>query len=293
MKTHNQSFKSILWALPLVILSACGTQKNIDSQIHAQGTEGILNGDQVTGSEGFVKHVVGLGMSDSRGTLQGIFCTGVLISSNLVLTAAHCISEGLEGAVIVFEHNLMSAKILRAAVIEGGLMHPKYGLPSSGDQYDLAVVKFRGSAPQGYSPARITSTPSSLKKGGSVLLSGWGWVDAATRRSPTALRKVTVPVVQVTSTEITLDQSQGGACHGDSGGPAFIRVQGEDILVGITSRADGGPEAGVTCAERSIYTQVGPFSAWIESASKDLAPNSFGSEYDDYKSSDYDFGFGT
>ena len=42
-----------------------------------------------------------------------------------------------------------------------------------------------------------------------------------------------------------LDQEDGsGACHGDSGGPAFFEKDGKTYLLGVTNRSypDGAPD---------------------------------------------------
>ena len=74
-----------------------------------------------------------------------------------------------------------------------------------------------------------------------------------------------------TGEEITLDQSQGrGACHGDSGGPAYVKdaVSGKNILVGVTSR---GTNPQGLCDRQAIYTGVMGYAQWIANGVKELS----------------------
>lgn len=60
-----------------------------------------------------------------------------------------------------------------------------------------------------------------------------------------------------------------GACHGDSGGPAFLaKEDGTLVQVGVTSR---GTERLGNCNEKAIYTDVAAQLSWIESQAAALA----------------------
>jgi secreted trypsin-like serine protease len=63
-------------------------------------------------------------------------------------------------------------------------------------------------------------------------------------------------------TEISFSSTDGsGACHGDSGGPAFATIKGQKVIVGITSRTtdkSGG------CHKDSVYTNVAAYKTLID-----------------------------
>lgn len=65
--------------------------------------------------------------------------------------------------------------------------------------------------------------------------------------------------------DIIFNQSNStGSCHGDSGGPAFIKqTDGTFLQVGVTSR---GSEALGNCNEKGIYTNVAVHRSWIDAA---------------------------
>ena len=61
-----------------------------------------------------------------------------------------------------------------------------------------------------------------------------------------------------------LDQSHGhGACHGDSGGPAYIQKNGKMILAGVTNRSYPS-SASDDCAHQVVYTKVHAYESWIK-----------------------------
>jgi secreted trypsin-like serine protease len=80
------------------------------------------------------------------------------------------------------------------------------------------------------------------------------------------LRKIeNIPVLSVTADnkEILLNQSNSkGACHGDSGGPAYLKIADGSLLqVGVTSR---GTDKLGNCNKQAIYTDVVGHFDWIE-----------------------------
>jgi secreted trypsin-like serine protease len=128
---------------------------------------------------------------------------------------------------------------------------------------DLAVIGFSGSLPAGYSPVAIAGEDQ-LVDGETVLLAGYGETDGREAIASSHLKAVAVRVqkARYAKSEFTVDQTDGkGACHGDSGGPAFVARGNELHLVGITSRGFDD-----VCGKASVYTRVSSFLAWIQSA---------------------------
>ena len=74
---------------------------------------------------------------------------------------------------------------------------------------------------------------------------------------------------QYGKTEVEMNQTQGkGACHGDSGGPAFVVSGGQYYLFGVTSR--GPSNQPDNCASAGIYTNILAHLDFIQSASEQL-----------------------
>ncbi len=70
---------------------------------------------------------------------------------------------------------------------------------------------------------------------------------------------------------IFVDQTQGkGICQGDSGGAAFVEVEGDLVVVGLASHVENLFDAKLLCSYFGAYTNVLPYREWIESNYKEL-----------------------
>lgn len=205
---------------------------------------------------------------------QGI-CTGSLLRSNVVLTAAHCIPQGpavKESSIyVVFGKDLRKQNQVKVRLVTDYVIHEKYGKANLNgeDDNDIALLKFSGELPEGYQLAELLQDEALVQPATKVTLAGYGfvWTDGEESYSDNTLRRVDVSVIEnFGNTEVVLDQSQGrGACHGDSGGPAFLEVNGKQLVWGITSRG-GGMDGVDDCSYFSIYTRVKPHSEFIDLA---------------------------
>lgn len=197
----------------------------------------------------------------------------------MVLTAGHCVPVGDEiqeaALYIIFNSDLSRMQRTDVRLVSDAVIHPEYGkIGGQGeDANDVAVLKFAGAMPVEYGTANFLSDESLLTSGTKVTLAGYGLIetDGVNTKSDDRLRKVDVEIVEgFGETEILLDQTRGkGACHGDSGGPAFLEVGGIQYVWGITSRG-AGKDGKDDCSLVSVYTKVGSQSVFINKAMKVL-----------------------
>jgi hypothetical protein len=277
------SAKSTALLSSLYFLSACSPQGLNDvasSALTDSGlgeSEQIIGGSKVESKDPIINTTVQI--LDMR---KGTGCTGSLISSNLVLTAAHCTAENPTDLLIIFSskaaQSIEELKAMPLRRVIGGFTDerwPKLTSESKGAWGDIAILKFQGTVPNGYKIAKLLGKANVLKDGMNITLAGFGLVDGVKKTDATELRKVDVSIAKATynETEILLDQSAGrGACHGDSGGPALIIQKGEVIVAGVTSRGEQDP--GDTCGVFSVYTSVAANLNWIQATAKKLmSPN--------------------
>ncbi len=221
-------------------------------------------------------------------TEQGGLCTGSLIGNGLVLTAGHCANVDHPEKMIIFfgpnfddiiaQANNGDHSNLRRVV--RAVRHEKYKEEKPdilSTNNDISLLRFQGDNVAGYLTVQLATAQqaSALQKGTSVTLAGYGLSEYTF--DPTSGKKLSskgagllrmvdgVKIISVLATgeEITFDQSQGkGACHGDSGGPAyFVDANGATWLVGVTSR--GGSQID-RCDGTSIYTGVIGYTDWIQ-----------------------------
>jgi secreted trypsin-like serine protease len=233
----------------------------------------IVGGDEVEAKDPIARSTVALYQEMSGG---GALCTASLIAKNVAITAAHCVEHGIQHMAVILGDKIDSKSreegdVLRVVDAEIAPGWREAHLVGE-DAGDIALVKFEGKLPKGYGPAHLLPESASLKKGDDVILAGYGITNAFRKTGAGTLRRATVEVdkPEFGKTEILLDQHQGsGACHGDSGGPAFVQKNGKDYLLGVTSR--GYPvTAPDDCRHKVIYTKVSAYRAWITETAREL-----------------------
>jgi len=199
-------------------------------------------------------------------------CTGSIIAKDLVVTAAHCIPTDAKTLKVYFRTDLYAAG--KSAKVVDAVVNPGYqGENSSGpDENDIALVRFSGNLPSGYAPATLLPERDTLRNGETVTLAGYGINEAQTSNGAGVLRRVDVTISNASfgKTEVLFDQTAGkGACHGDSGGPAFATIQSKLYLFGVTNRGypDDAPD---DCAHQAVYTNIISQMTFLNSAANKM-----------------------
>ncbi len=233
-------------------------------------------------------YLVALQIRTSEGTFV---CSGNLIDDRRVLTAAHCVLEGLavvpatDLRVVVGRDDPFAADAV-VSTVSRLAVHPDYERrpreQGEGGPYDVALLELSEPVAQPSIRLATEADAASYAPGTVAGIAGWG----ATRSGGSAvdrLRSASVPILDdatcANQTRVSLREAgemlcagypEGGidTCQGDSGGPlAVTGADGAPLLAGTVSW-------GVDCAKPlspGVYVRVATIQPWVERALADPA----------------------
>lgn len=264
-------FKKLSVTLMAAAMLAACAQQNTAEVLDGDSLSGVVGGDNVELGSAVMTSTVGL-YDEATGSL----CTGTLISKELVLTAAHCVTPGSMGLMVFFTNDIKNMNAYNSQYAIKALRHEDYDRNRKTDTADIALVRIRGTyLPAGYQPAKILEDFGSLKDGGEVVVAGYGlnWA-LAVKKGAGVLRttKLKLGQARYAKSELILNQSlKKGVCSGDSGGPAYVEKNGQLYLAGVASRGDAAVMLiSPKCDKFSIYSRVDAYMPWIKETSKIL-----------------------
>lgn len=269
----------VCYLILLLAIVSCG-RPLVGKQYFSQSY--IMSGQSVATNNIVARSTVAITFKDD----PSIACSGTLISDDLVITAAHCVTS-FKAHTHMFSKTTYAVELnndiqvwfeLNASVPDNkiigqnlvsivGIQLPKdidfYESYNLFRQYDLALIKLAKKAPVGFIPVAILDSTYELQPYTEVLLAGFGkngktFLDDSLNKTSRPFER------KINDKGFLVNQINGkeGVYHGDSGGPAYLESENALLLVGATS---GGYDENT-----AYFVRVSAFKEFILSATKDM-----------------------
>ena len=228
------AFRTLVCAV-LVALAACGggstpTTPAAPAPIPSTDACNVLGGTAATSGPAILNGSAcspdrsSIVLLNLRGIGAGGQCTGTVVGPRAILTAAHCLDEGV-GEVRVWL-GPPSPEIVAASFV----FYPGYVF-NRPDVYDVGVVFMSEDLPR--NPVAIL-TSRDARSGETAIIAGWGrdqFEAGATLRAGST----TLSSVSATFLRTLYQPPSSSVCSGDSGGPILLQEGGVWTIGGITS----------------------------------------------------------
>jgi hypothetical protein len=169
-----------------------------------------------------------------------LLCTGTVVATGRVLTAAHCRrDEPLRLRIPATGGDV---------AVQRAIVHPSL---------DIMVIDFDAGAAGFGSVLVLSRVETGIGwVGRRVALAGYGRTEAG---STGDLRFVEETVTRESAAELAVDGAgASGACEGDSGGPLLVFDGGGARVEGVLSRGSA------SCRGIDVYTRTEPVAAWLD-----------------------------
>jgi Leucine-rich repeat (LRR) protein len=201
------------------------------------------------------------------------FCSGTLLAKNLVLTAAHCITDKTMDSIAIRLSNGETFALEKLAPFKS---EQKFGV-----NFDVAWLMLERAVPEGFEPVELLRDPSALV-GQDVRIAGYGQrasvckpedEDCGTGVLFEAKSRVSEFLNSGRWHNLILIRSDDrqGPCLGDSGGPLFATLGSKTFVAGNFVGWDKRlvPEVASKICDKgeAIYNAAGLFVDWIEKSS--------------------------
>ena len=170
-----------------------------------------------------------------------------------ITIAKHCVEDDTPVDILFGDTPLMPARRMAIASCKGDDLFDFAYCVLAQEVTDVPIV-----------PILYGCEKQIITIGAKVVLVGFGLIGANTPSPGSQKRWVETEVAEILPTSLVVGDTMHGACFGDSGGPAYIKLpDGSWRVWGVTH---GGLE-GAVCGAQSDYMYTPAFVQWIEQQS--------------------------
>jgi len=236
-------------ALVVWVSSGCGDHPQATTEHDVRVGEAhqpIISGAPADGDRAVV------GLVYELGSARALLCTGTLVASRWVVTAAHCAVPLQPVAIAVGSSFDESVEV----GVQQSVLHP--GFDADTLDHDLALLRLfeaPDAAPLELAPRDQPSTEGDL-----VRLVGFG---LTAEDEPRRKRQGTAQITESERHSFRVEAAPSLPCSGDSGGPAFATVDDRELLVGVLSSGDW------ECVDHGTYVRVASYRDFLDEVTRD------------------------
>lgn len=211
----------------------------------------------------------------------GELCSGAIIAPDLVLTAAHCVTDSASYRVTGVNRAFKPQRVRVAALA----VHPTFvtgTTPRTQPGVDLAILRLERPFGAEFLPLDPLRA-GSIDVGDEVTIAGFGVLTEKSKRTARTLRQANLVslgpiqvanrVLIVADRERLAETSGAGACRGDSGGPILAASGNGYMLYGIVSWSSGAfrTRERSACGGLTAVTPIVEHLSWIRQAVRSLS----------------------
>lgn len=277
---------SISFILSLLVLAAgCGDSQYTHEAYKTNNFDhSIINGKSLENNDPLAKGIVAIVNSFHISNGQPQFfshCTGVVLSADKILTAAHC-AKNIEKSRVVIGQDIKKSLQDPANIYEVKKVYftPDYNKTAESkiNNLDIAILELK--KPLSENSINTFSLGQPASENELLIIAGYG--RASLHQSD--LQSLELKKADYTDYDLVLNEGfikiqqieKTGICSGDSGGPLFTQNENNQYkLIGIAIAVEkfkNAPQKLNACYGESVFLDLSLHTDWIRSI---LATNSF------------------